>query len=443
MGAIMRQLQSMGGWRESDARFGRGGTLARFRWLLVVLGLLASGPLQARASSGGPPAFHIVESVPEATDYGDASTLRTASTWRAMIDGAQQRIDIAAFYLSDKPDGPLSPILDALRKKAGAGVRVRILVDQSFLKDNGDAVAKLRGVPGIVVRELPVHVLTGGVLHAKYMVVDGKSVFVGSQNWDWRALDQIHEVGAWIVDSRLGQTFDAVFDFDWRLAADGDLPKAAIEAAEPPAFAPVTDSDPVRVDDADGHALSIFPAFSPPSLMPRWVSWEQPELAHFIERTQHVLRIQVMTLSAIRQYGPKGWWPALDTAIRDAAARGVEVRIIVADWALREPMRDYLKSLAALPHITIKFTRVPPAPEGFIPYARVEHAKYAVFDDRSAFIGTGNWEWSYFNNTVDASVFVQGSEAAQTLARIFDRDWNGPYATPLTLDSHESAPRNH
>jgi phospholipase D3/4 len=432
-----------GSERSRQTSLGHGLTLARFRWLLVVLAPLIPGQLLAYTSARSEADFQIVESVPKGTSYGDPTTARTADVWLDMIQGAQKTIDIAAFYISEKPNGPLTPILKALQAKARQGVHVRILVDQSFLKENADAVDQLRHVSGIVVHVLPVSALTGGVLHAKYMIVDNTSVFVGSQNWDWRAIDEIHEVGAFVVNERLAQTFDATFEFDWQLAETKDLPKAAVEAVKPPTFSPVTNNDPILIDNKDGEPLVVFPAFSPPSLMPRWVSAEQSTLVGFIEDTHHILRIQVMTLSAIRHYGPDGWWPELDTAIRDAAARGVDVRIIVADWALREPMQSYLKSLAALPHITIRFTRVPESAEGFIPFARVEHAKYAVFDDRSVYIGTGNWEWSYFNNTVDASLFVRGAQPAQTLARIFDSDWNGPYALNLSLDSHAAAPRNH
>ncbi|MGB6974259.1 MAG: phospholipase D-like domain-containing protein [Terracidiphilus sp.] len=84
-----------------------------------------------------------------------------------------------------------------------------------------------------------------------------------------------------------------------------------------------------------------------------------------------------------------------------------------------------------------------PSPQGFIPYTRVEHAKYAVADNNSLHIGTGNWEWSYFNTTVDASVFVHGSEPAKTLTEIFDWDWNGPYVTTLEPGKEYSVPRNH
>lgn len=420
-----------------------GTPVSRSAWrvrLMVVLAFLSPSIATAHGQD-----FQLVESVPVATVYGQPGVARTQSVWLDMIRHARRRIDIAAFYISEKNggNGPLAPVLDALQAKARAGVAVRLLVDATFLKKDHASVDRLRQCPGITVRVLPVDTLTGGVLHAKYMVVDGQSVFVGSQNWDWRALEQIHEIGARIDNPRFAATFDAAFDFDWQLADDPDLAKAARKAVDAPAFAPVTEQAPVVLKGGDGSTLTAFPAFSPPSMSPRWVTWEQPALVHMIEASRHTLRIQVMTLSAIRHYGPRGWWPAIDSALRDAAARGVQVHVIVADWALGEPMQAYLKSLAALPGIQVKFTRLPPAPEGFIPYARVEHAKYAVADDDRVYIGTGNWEWNYFHTTVDASVFVDGRGPATTLGAIFDHDWNGPYAHDVEPGVHYMPARKH
>lgn len=411
--------------------------------VFVALGMSALAvPSRAQARSTVPD-FQLVESVPEATTYGEPGVPRTAGVWLDMVKGAKQSIDIAAFYISDRPGSSLTPILDALGERARAGVKVRLLVDQTFLKNEHADVDRLRTVPGLEVRVLPVDTLTGGVLHAKYMIVDDETVFVGSQNWDWRALEQIHEIGARIHNERFARTFAAAFDFDWELAAHPDLPKAETAAVRPPSFTPATAEDPVLLQDGSAEPLVAFPAFSPPSLMPRWVTSEEPALVRMIDASRHELRIQLMTFSAIRQYGPKGWWPQIDSALRDAAARGVAVHVIVADWALTEPMQSYLKSLAVIPGITVKFSRLPPAPEGFIPYARVEHAKYAVADDRSVYIGTGNWEWSYFHNTVDASVFVEGAGPAKTLIDIFDRDWNGPYVTTIEPGQEYTAPRTH
>ena len=407
--------------------------------------VLAVTPLLAAAATQSPaPGFQIVESVPLDTIYGEPGVPRTQAVWLDMIRNAHKRIDIAAFYITDQPGGgALRPVLDALQARAKAGVAVRVLVDQSFLKDNHDEVDRLRELPGISVRVLPVNALTGGVLHAKFMVVDDLVVFVGSQNWDWRALDQIHEIGARITDARFAQTFAAAFEFNWQLVEHPDLHKAATAAVKPPEFAPATEQNPVLLRAGNGDALTAFPAFSPPQMMPAWVSAEQPALVRMIQASRHVLRIQVMTLSAIKQYGPKGWWPQVDSALRDAAARGVEVRIVVADWALHKPMQAYLKSLALMPNITVKFSSVPASSQGFIAYARVEHAKYAVADDDAVYVGTGNWEWSYFNNTLDASVFVHGAAPAKTLTSIFDRDWNGPYVTTLAPGEDYTPPRTH
>lgn len=387
------------------------------------------------------PAFQIVESVPVATDYGQPGVPRTQTVWLDLIGHARKSIDLAAFYISNKPGEALQPVLDALIRRAAAGVHVRILLDATFMKESHAAYEMLKGKPNIDIRILPVDRLTGGVLHAKYFIVDGETVFVGSQNWDWRALTQIHEIGAMVRDRRLARTFEAAFDFDWRIAGDPDLPQAARRAERAPDFAPVTAQDPIVIPQTDGTPVTLFPAFSPPSLMPSWVDREQTRLVRMIDGAQHTLDIQVMTLDAFKDYGPRGWWPALDSALRDAAARGVKVRIIVADWALREPMQAYLKSLALMPGITVKYSALPPAPQGFIPYARVEHCKYAVADGRLSMIGTGNWGWSYFNNTVDASLFIAGKGPARTLEAIFDRDWIGPYVHAIAPGGSYRPPR--
>ena len=387
--------------------------------------------------------FQIVESVPEATSYGQTGVPRTGEVWLDMIRGAKHSIDIAAFYITNKPGEALAPVIDALAAQARAGVKVRILLGRRFYSESKKSIASLRGIANTEIRVLPVDSLTGGVLHAKYFIVDDSSVFVGSQNWDWRALSQIHEIGARINNRRFARTFEAVYDFDWRLAGHPDLPKAERAAVRPPDFAPVTEGNPVILHDEHGSVAVAFPAFSPPSLVPAWVNTEQPALVSLIKSARHTLRIQVMTLSALIYYGPKGYWPEIDNALRDDAARGVKVEIIVANWALRWTMQDYLKSLAVLPNITVKFSTIPQAPQGFIPYARVEHCKYAVADGDRAYIGTGNWGWSYFNNTVDASVFFSGKGPVSTLVEIFDRDWDGPYVTLLKPGVQYKAPRNH
>lgn len=44
---------------------------------------------------------------------------------------------------------------------------------------------------GVQVRKVNLGLLTGGVLHSKFWIVDRKHVFIGSANMDWRAITQV------------------------------------------------------------------------------------------------------------------------------------------------------------------------------------------------------------------------------------------------------------
>ncbi|WP_426271840.1 hypothetical protein ACN9MB_10925 [Dyella kyungheensis] len=104
----------------------------------IGVGLSSLSIVAAKPVPRSPEAdFQIVESVPEATFYGEPGVPRTQAVWLQMIRSAHKSIDVAAFYIADKPGGgALSPVLDALAERAAAGVAVRVLVDHTFLKNN-------------------------------------------------------------------------------------------------------------------------------------------------------------------------------------------------------------------------------------------------------------------------------------------------------------------
>lgn len=56
-------------------------------------------------------------------------------------------------------------------------------------------------------------------------------------------------------------------------------------------------------------------------------------------------------------------------------------------------------------------------------------------------MGTGNWGWRYFDNTIDASLFIAGKAPARTLEAIFDRDWNGPCVRTIEPGGRYRTPR--
>ena len=66
----------------------------------------------------------------------------------------------------------------------------------------------------------------------------------------------------------------------------------------------------------------------------------------------------------------------------------------------------------------------------FMPYSRVNHAKYLVTEKR-ANIGTSNWQWGYFYTIAGMSLNTGDVAAVRTVQQIFDRDWSSAYATDL------------
>lgn len=50
----------------------------------------------------------------------------------------------------------------------------------------------MKTVPGADIRTVNMRELTSGVLHTKFWVVDGKHIYIGSANMDWRSLTQVH-----------------------------------------------------------------------------------------------------------------------------------------------------------------------------------------------------------------------------------------------------------
>jgi phosphatidylserine/phosphatidylglycerophosphate/cardiolipin synthase-like enzyme len=131
----------------------------------------------------------------------------------------------------------------------------------------------------------------------------------------------------------------------------------------------------------------------------------------------------------------------LDDALRRAASRGVEVRLLISDWSKSRGAIEPLQALARVPRVEVKLVTIPRASRGFIPFARVVHAKYMVVDSAAAWLGSSNWEGDYFTRTRNVGLIVRGAEIAERLDRVFQDGWSAPYATPIDPDATYEAPR--
>ncbi|MBN1153443.1 phospholipase [candidate division KSB1 bacterium] len=372
--------------------------------------------------------LELVESVPLETDLDLAAIRNTYDVWLELIRGAGESIDLAGFYISVQDGETMDHIISELKVAAGRGVTIRMLVEEKMNRQYPETIHEFSKVANVSARVISYEAITGGVMHAKYFIVDGETIFLGSQNFDWRALSHIHELGIRIKSKTLCDVFCRVFDMDWRYALKNEV---------------------VMADDSSGLQLplslnlkrgkvNVMPAISPRGHSLVSDLWDEPLLVNLIETAKREIDIQLLTYSP--QSG-KRYYEVLDLALRRAASRGVKVNMICSDWSMRRPTIDHLKSLSLVPNITVKLSTIPEFTDGFIPYARVEHAKYMLIDGERYWIGSSNWSRDYFHESRNVGIIIEDEVSAKLIEAYFYNSWNSGYAQEVDACRSYTAPR--
>ena len=196
----------------------------------------------------------------------------------------------------------------------------------------------------------------------------------------------------------------------------------------------------IRIPEGPGDTLVYRPTMSPKSLLYDSTLWDETNIVALIDAAHDSVSCQFLTYSPVVRGG--GGYTVLNDAFRRAAARGAKVRLIVSDWSTDHPTIDSLKALARTPNISVKVSSIPAAPGGYVSFARVEHCKYLAIDGTSGWVGTANWEMSYFYKTRNLGVALWSPKIASLLNRIFCKGWYGPYVTAVT-DAGEYPVRQH
>jgi len=377
----------------------------------LVLALFAL-PAAAAAQPSIPP-LQLVETRPVETQLGDPSVPTAQASWVGMIDAASATLDLEHFYLSHRPGEALQPVIDAIGRAAARGVKVRLLLDAGMYATYPRTADSLATLPGVTLRRIDVRRQGGGIQHAKFMVVDRADAFIGSQNLDWRALSHIHELGLRMRDPVLAGAVARVFERDW---ASADTTRPAPRAA---ANAPRW---PRRVS-MSGGAASVWVGASPLSMDPG-LPWDRDLILARVHGARREIVAQVL------QYGLSGHGKTdstLHRALLQAIGRGVKVRLIVSDWAIGGRNEDALRDLAR--HgAEVRISRLEQWSGGYIPFARVEHCKFMVADGEYLWLGTSNWEPSYFMDSRNLGVVVKHAGLALQARGIFERSWTAPSA---------------
>jgi phosphatidylserine/phosphatidylglycerophosphate/cardiolipin synthase-like enzyme len=175
--------------------------------------------------------------------------------------------------------------------------------------------------------------------------------------------------------------------------------------------------------------VSVRAAFSPAGDLPFAEDWDLPQILDLIGGARDTVRVTFLSYTLRGRDG--SYWDDLDVALRRAAGRGAAVRVMVSDWSTGEPKIDYLKSLHLAPEVEVRVVTIPEASEGFIPFARVIHAKFLTVDGDRFWLGTSNWEKSYFHASRNMGVVARHRRVAGELDRGFDAVWESVHAEPV------------
>jgi phosphatidylserine/phosphatidylglycerophosphate/cardiolipin synthase-like enzyme len=413
-------------------------------------------------------------------------------------------------------------------------VRVRLLLDARMYETYPRTADSLDKVPGIAVRRIDLGRIAGGVQHAKFFIVDDEVIYLGSQNFDWRALKHVHELGVRIRDRRVVRAFRPVFEMDWAAAdsvggaarrdsaataARGQGASTAGRAASavgrdsgaavrsvalqrpdgstatmtvrlgnprpsgedsaraprrvailPPAPDPIrplvregparsgsdengapaktptgvsglsqTANLPYAIVQAPGDTVELWPSYSPRSFIPDSTLWDRDAIVRMLGSARREVVVQLLTYSP-EDRGRRD--DAIDAALRRAARRGAKVRLLVSDWEADRPAMRNLESLTTEPNFEVRLSSVPEWSGGYIPFARVEHCKYAVVDSAWTWLGTSNWEPSYFHGSRNIAVTMRNRPLALEARRVFEASWIAPSAIGVRPGARY-APRVH
>nr|XP_036847451.1 5'-3' exonuclease PLD4 isoform X8 [Manis javanica] len=185
----------------------------------------------------------LVESIPQDLPFaaGSPSAPPLAQAWPQLLDAARESIHMASFYWSltgpdigvnDSSSRPGEALLQKLQQLLARNISLAVATSSPAPARKSTDLQVL-AAQGAQVRYVPMTQLTGGVLHSKFWIVDGKHIYLGSANMDWRSLTQVKELGAVIYNcSRLAQDLEKTFQTYWVLGA----PKAVLPKPWPQSF---------------------------------------------------------------------------------------------------------------------------------------------------------------------------------------------------------------
>ncbi|MEF8847530.1 MAG: phospholipase D-like domain-containing protein [Candidatus Thermoplasmatota archaeon] len=139
-----------------------------------------------------------------------------------MIKNAEESIYIEQLYIyKNWTDGKINPLLKELVSKSKQGIDIRIIIN--YNSNYEDSIKKCKQTKGYL-EEKNIKVKFIGTkntpfinIHNKGVIVDNKSVFIGSINWNSNSFLKNRETGVIIKDKEITSYFKSTFKYDWNI----------------------------------------------------------------------------------------------------------------------------------------------------------------------------------------------------------------------------------
>jgi phosphatidylserine/phosphatidylglycerophosphate/cardiolipin synthase-like enzyme len=334
------------------------------------------------------------------------------------IGSAEEELAIALYEITSMD------LASLVSQKAKWGVRTRLLVEgtpvgmseeeaewrgsilSSLIGDGVEVWMTVPTVKGESHRPYRYH-------HEKYCVIDGETVVVTTENWITGSFPRYPPVefgsrgwGAVVKSPGLANDLMDVFEHDLRLSAR-------------------------RFEVRSAETLSLRapggPSVGPPDLVPGEVrllvgpeGWGT-DLDHLLAPIREAEDDILLELAYLDLW----WGDQLSPIVEEllmAAARGVAVRLVL-DPNVNGEGRETLEALHAVASGRGVTGLRGVIADDLTDASRV-HAKGAVIDGRTAFLGSLNWARSSVVRNREVVVIVESTKAVATLKASFEADWN-------------------
>ncbi|MDQ0219747.1 cardiolipin synthase [Peribacillus cavernae] len=298
-------------------------------------------------------------------------------------------------YYTFRSDRLGKELIDILIDKVEKGIAVRFMYDAvGSISLSGSDIKKMEEA-GIVIHPfLPIkHGFYNQKFnfrnHRKIIVIDGKVGFVGGLNVGVEYLGEDEDIGFWrdthvVLEGEAVQTLHAVFLLDWEYVCGEML---------------FEDEHYMKSIPVDGNGLVHVVSTGPET---------QDMSDHFYAM------ISCATKSiwiASPYFVPN---QAIRTALRIAAYKGVQVRIMVPE--INDGFLTQYATRSYFPELLRSGIEIYTYKKGFL------HKKIIIVDGDLASIGTANMDMRSFHLNFEVNLFLTGTDSIQDLVAHYEED---------------------